>query len=232
MAGLPPAFPPAPGVSPTPTPGGTPAGSDPVPASNAPIPPVPTKPAPGTSQSPGPTPTPTPSPTATPTPPPPTSPPPTSPPPPPPAPVVYQVNSLPVGRGGQSAAGPTIRPGGGSWWWDRWGLTIGGTRYGPGITVHGLSTVTIDLNRACVSYDARAGVDDLSSWLGAPVRFAVYGDGSRLWSSPVVRGGDAAVPVHVGLKGVRSVELVVQPQRSGLALVALADWADARITCS
>ncbi|MFC4034596.1 sigma-70 family RNA polymerase sigma factor [Streptomyces polygonati] len=230
----------APGVTPTPT---TPAPlpSGPTPTPKAPVPPGP---APSTSPSPAapvpPSPsasaTPTPSPTPTqapppPPPPPPTTPPPTTPPPPPPAPVVYQVNSLPVGHGGRTATGPTIRAGGSSWWWDRWGLRIDGTRYAHGITVHGRSTVIIDLHRACVSYDADAGMDDLSSRLGGSFRFSVYGDGSRLWSSAALRRGDPAVPVHVGLKGVGTVKLVVQPDRV-LALGTLADWADAEITCS
>ncbi|WP_405585190.1 sigma-70 family RNA polymerase sigma factor [Streptomyces sp. NBC_01190] len=164
----------------------------------------------------------------------PASTPPTTPPPPPPPPVVYRVNALPVGRPGQSATGPTIRPGAGSWWWNRTGPTIDGIRYPHGITVRGLSTVTIDLNRTCVSYDAAAGVDDrgLARWLGASLRFSVYGDGTRLWSSPVVRGGSPAVPVHVALAGVKTVKLVVQPQSLGLALADLADWANAEITCS
>ncbi|MDX6355430.1 MAG: hypothetical protein QOF98_2333, partial [Streptomyces sp.] len=174
-----PVVPPAPTPSPSPTP--TPA---------------PPKPSPTPSPTPKPTPPPKPSPTPKPT-PPPTTPPPTTP-PPPPAPVVYKVNSLPVGYEGDGATGPTIRPSASSWWWDRWGLGIGGTRYEHGITVHAPSTVTIDLNRGCTSYDAVAGVDDLAAFLRTPVTFTVSGDGSPLWSSPVVRGGDPAVPVHVG----------------------------------
>ncbi|WNI16968.1 sigma-70 family RNA polymerase sigma factor [Actinacidiphila sp. ITFR-21] len=224
---------PAPAVTPTtpiPGPGRTarPPESAPAPAP-APKSPVPTL---GTGPAPSASPTATATP-ATPAPAPPTTPPPTTPPPTTtPDPVVYRVNALPVGRPGQGATGPTIRRGASGWWWDRWGLDIGGISYPYGITVHGRSTVTIDLNRACVSYDARAGVDDLARWPGTPLRFSVYGDGVRLWSSPVVRGGDPAVPVHADLSGVSTVRLVVRPEPEGPVLAGLADWADAEITCS
>jgi hypothetical protein len=104
--------------------------------------------------------------------------------------------------------------------------------YQHGITVHAPSSVTIDLNRACVSYDAEAGVDDITRLFGAAVTFAVYGDGNELWSSGPVRAGDPAVPVHVGLKGVSTLRLVVDPAGRGLNAANLADWADSVITCT
>jgi hypothetical protein len=96
--------------------------------------------------------------------------------------------------------------------------------------VHGRSSVTIDLNRSCSSYDALVGVDDLTLRLGK-VRFAVYADGVRLWRSGLVEGGDPAVPVHVNLVGRSTVRLVVEP-RGALDNVALADWAESRFTCA
>ncbi len=210
----------------------------------APVPATPPKavvpppsPAPPPRPAPKPTPRPTtpgpaPKPTQTPKPTVPTAdPPPAT---PPPAPTVHQVGSLPVDWPGRAADGPAIVPSGpGSWWWDRWGLSVGGTTYARGITVHAPSTVTIALHRACVSYDARAGVDDLVGPLrGIGVGFAVYGDGTRLWSSGPVHAGDPAVPVHVALTGYSTVRLTVTPTRSLLALPNLADWADPTISCS
>jgi RNA polymerase sigma factor (sigma-70 family) len=176
---------------------------------------------------PPPKPTPTPSPTRKPAPPPVT-------PPPNPASTAYNVNSLSVGRPGQSADQPTIiLTVLGSWWWDRWGLSIGGTTYAHGVTVHAPSSLTIDLNRSCVAYDARAGVDDLVGPLrGIAVKFAVYGDSTPLWSSSAVHAGDPAVRVHVGLAGRKTIRLVVSPAGGGLGLANLADWADSVITCS
>ncbi|MFE7933872.1 sigma-70 family RNA polymerase sigma factor [Streptomyces sp. NPDC057456] len=177
------------------------------------------------------TPTPSPTPTAvpTPTPTPPPTPTPTPTPTPPPAPAVYPLSELSFDVGGDGT-GPEIRLGGSSWVWQRYGLSIADRRYERGVTVHGHSSVTVDLNRACTSYDALVGVDDLTMKLGA-VSFAVYADGRRVWVSGVIEGGDPAVPVHVNLVGRTTVRLVVEPH-SGLDSVALADWAESGFTCS
>ncbi|MEV0737568.1 sigma-70 family RNA polymerase sigma factor [Streptomyces sp. NPDC050549] len=193
---------------PTPTPSPTP--------SPAPKPrPTPT-PAPKAS----PTPTPTPRPTPTPT--------PTPPPTPPPAPTIFQVSQLSYNVNGDGTA-PEIRLGDSSWVWQRYGVSIGGTRYTHGVTVHGRSSVAIDLNRQCVSYDASVGVDDMMLGLGR-IYFSVYADGVRLWSSGEIDGGDPAVPVHVNLAGRKTVRLVVEP-RSSFDDLALADWAESKFTC-
>jgi len=108
-------------------------------------------------------------------------------------------------------------------------MDIADTRYAHGVTVHGRSSVTIDLNRDCSSYEAMAGVDDL---VPGPVelRFSVYADGALLWRSPLVEGGDPAVPVHVDLVGHRTVRLVVEP-RSPFEPAALGDWAESKFLC-
>ncbi|NUK10154.1 NPCBM/NEW2 domain-containing protein, partial [Streptomyces lunaelactis] len=46
----------------------------------------------------------------------------------------------------------------------------------------------------------------------------------------VMRGGDAAVPVHVPIVGRKTIRLVVDPH-SALDSVALGDWAQSQITC-
>ncbi|MBT2369473.1 sigma-70 family RNA polymerase sigma factor [Streptomyces sp. ISL-10] len=206
-----PAPPAAPPVQPSPKP-------TPPPAPTTPPAPTPTpKPKPA---EPKPSSTPTQTPTATPAPKP--TPPPTSP------PEIYQVNRLDYGIVGDHT-GPEVRHNESSWMWRRWGMSIGGEQYGHGVTVHGRSSVTIDLNRECTAYDAFVGVDDLTPGLRS-VRFSVYGDGVRLWRSPAVRHGDAAVPVHVPLVGHETLRLVVEPEDPP-ATAALADWAQSRITC-
>ncbi|MBR7675696.1 sigma-70 family RNA polymerase sigma factor [Streptomyces daliensis] len=207
-------------------PGPEPDKPDPKPTPDEPEPqepkPAPDKPEPEPDK---PDPKPTPTPTPTPEPPKP------SPKPPSPAPPAdYQLNSLKwdILNPGENDE-PTVRTGVSSWMWQRWGMRIGGTSYGHGVTVHAPSSVTIDLNRPCTAYDAVAGVDDMMAGLGA-VRFSVYGDGARLWRSGVVRGGEKAVPVHVPLSGVKTMRLVVSPH-SGFDAVTLADWAQSRISC-
>lgn len=126
--------------------------------------------------------------------------------------------------------GPEVRLGQSSWLWQRYGMSIGGKQYGHGVTVRARSSVVIDLNRRCSSYDALVGVDDMTLGVGA-MRFSLYGDGTRLWRSPVVRGGDPAVPVHVSIAGRETVRLVVEPH--GLFdSAALGDWAQSQISCS
>lgn len=113
--------------------------------------------------------------------------------------------------------------------WQRQGMSISNKQYAHGVTVPGRSSVTVDLNRSCSAYDAVAGIDDMTMGLGR-ARFSVFGDGRQLWQSPVVRGGQPAVPVHVPLDGVKTIRLVVTPQSSGEG-VTVADWAQSRITC-
>ncbi|MEU9456909.1 sigma-70 family RNA polymerase sigma factor [Streptomyces sp. NPDC048277] len=189
--------------------------------------PTPT-PTPTPKPTPTPSPTPKPSPTATPTPSPKPTPTPTPTPTPPPAPVVYQWNALGYDITGDGTR-PAMRLGESSWVWQRYGVTVAGEDYANGVTVHGRSSVTIDLNRECTAYDAMAGVDDMTLGLGKVV-FAVYADGAQLWRSGAVEGGQAAVPVHVDLAGHRTVRLAVEPV-TDIDTVALADWADSKFTC-
>ncbi|MER5835546.1 sigma-70 family RNA polymerase sigma factor [Streptomyces sp. NPDC002130] len=224
---------------PTPPPSSSPPGPGPRPPGIMPAraeTPAPT-PSPRTSPSPDPEAAPTPprTPAPPPTPPKPTPPPaptptptPPQPPPPPPAPVVYQWSELSYDISGDGTK-PEMRIGSSSWVWQRSGLSVGDQRYAHGVTVHGRSSVTIDLNRACSSYDALVGVDDMTLRLGK-VYFSVYADGIRLWRSPLVEGGDPAVPVHVNLTGRSTVRLVVEP-RSALDDLMPVDWAESRFTC-
>ncbi|MCI0386748.1 sigma-70 family RNA polymerase sigma factor [Streptomyces sp. CNQ085] len=156
--------------------------------------------------------------------------PPASPPTPPPASrpsatTVHRLDRLPRGGGSD---GPSVREGSG-WLWQRSQLRTGGRDRGYGVTVPARSSVSVDLGGACVSFDALAGVDDLTVLRGA-VRFSVYGDGVRLWESGVVRRGGEPVPVHVPLAGVRTLRLVVEPN-GVLDSAVMAAWARARIGC-
>ncbi|EST37597.1 hypothetical protein N566_12170 [Streptomycetaceae bacterium MP113-05] len=125
-------------------------------------------------------------------------------------------------RPGPRPDSPTLRVGPSDWLWQRYGS----------VTVPSPSSVTVDLNRPCTAYDALARVDRLTLGDGA-VRFAVFGDGSRLWRSPAVRRGTAPVPVHVPLTGVRTMRLVVEPvgPQRPVGRLVLADWAGSRISC-
>ncbi|MYU32772.1 sigma-70 family RNA polymerase sigma factor [Streptomyces sp. SID8358] len=209
---------PAPTRAPRPEPTPTPAPQPP-----APQPPA-AKPAPEpTRERPEPAPTPSPTPTPTPAPEP---------------PEVYQVNELPYSVAGDHTAPEIVLSETRGAVWQRTGLSIGGTAYAHGVTVQPHSSVTIRLNRPCTRYEASVGVDDLAKGSDAapfpvsfPVRFSVWGgDGSRLWVSPVMRGGDAAVPMGVAVGGQETIRLVVEPAGS-FGGVSPADWAQSRISC-
>ncbi|WP_329533490.1 sigma-70 family RNA polymerase sigma factor [Streptomyces sp. NBC_01450] len=202
-------------VAPAPTPSPTPTAPPPPPPKPTPTPKPKSSPTP-TQVKPKPTPRPAPTPTPEPT------------PPPPPAPVVYQWNDLKYGVTGDHTK-PEMRLDESSWVWQRWGVSIAGRQYTHGVTVHGGSSVTIDLNRDCSAFDALVGVDDLTPGRGR-VSFSVYADGVRLWRSPLVEDGDPAIPVHVSLTGRTTVRLVVAPHRNFDA-VALADWAESKFQC-
>ncbi|MCT2589563.1 NPCBM/NEW2 domain-containing protein [Streptomyces sp. N2-109] len=97
--------------------------------------------------------------------------------------------------------------------WQRQSLRIDSGTHGRGGTVHARSPVTIDLNRACVAYDALTRLDKLTP-VGSPVRFSGRGDDTRLWQSPAVTRDEPPVPVHLPVGGVRTLPLVVQAEPS------------------
>ncbi|MGW2212322.1 sigma-70 family RNA polymerase sigma factor [Streptomyces sp. NPDC001781] len=228
----------APVVRQTPPPAPPPPVNRKEPASRPPAPPAPAavvpvadapKPAPEPTPAPKPAPRPTPTPTPAPPKPRPSPTPPPAPTPPPPPSRSYELSELRYDLTGDGTE-PEVRLGDSSWVWRRYGMSIGGRRYAPGVTVRGDSSVTVDLNRECDAYDAVVGVDDMTLGLGR-VAFAVYADGARLWRSGTVSGGDPAVPVHVDLAGRKTVRLVVEPRGTAFGQAAVADWATSRFSC-
>ncbi|MCF3965362.1 NPCBM/NEW2 domain-containing protein, partial [Streptomyces fuscigenes] len=153
---------------------------------------------------------------------------PPSPPPPPPPPAEFPVDQLLYAAQGDGTK-PEIRLASAGRLWQRHRMSVAGTHYGSGVSMHGPGSATIDLNRPCTTYRASVGVDDATLGLGA-LRFSVYGDSGPLWTSPVVRAGRPAVPVSVPLAGQRTIRLVVRPV-TPLGAVAIGDWAQARISC-
>ncbi|GAA2138863.1 hypothetical protein GCM10009760_20460 [Kitasatospora kazusensis] len=209
-------------AAPAPSPrAATPSAPAPTPTPDPPLPPVP---------SPPPVPTPVPVPTVT---PPPVPDPPTPPPPPPVAtPTDFWVDDLPFGQGHHRVppGEPTIRRDSG-WLWRRNGLSLDGEYHRHGLSVRAPSTVTVDLNRPCTSFQAVTGLDDLGLRVGDVVFSVQGGDGRTLWQSGRVGPDDGPLPVRVPLDGQQSIRLVVSPAAGGWGLINLADWADARFTC-
>ncbi|WP_327679683.1 sigma-70 family RNA polymerase sigma factor [Kitasatospora sp. NBC_00458] len=213
---------PTPPPKPTPTPVPTPPE---VPVPEIPTPSVPPLPTPEVPAVPTPTRPPQPTPTVTPT-------LPTR--PPLPEPTDFWADDLPVVKPGNNRVPPpqpSIRQKDSDWFWQRDAVSIDGAVHPHGITMHAPSTTVIDLNRSCTSFDAVAGMDDLTVSIGGVVFSVQGGDGRPLWSSPALRAGDPAVPVHVPLTGQKSIRLVVTPANGVWSALNMADWAEARFRC-
>ena len=72
------------------------------------------------------------------------------------------------------------------------------------------------------------GIDDSTSSRGSVI-FRVLVDGHERFASPILRGGDAPVPVSVDVRGAKKLELFVDYADRADVLDHV-DWLDARLT--
>ena len=106
-------------------------------------------------------------------------------------------------------------------------LTLSGKVYERGIGTHAPGALRIDLDKRALRFKAIAGVDDEVGKQGS-VEFIVMGDGKKLWSSGVLKGGGDIKPCDLDLKGLIFLDLIVDATPDGFTLDH-SDWADARI---
>jgi len=106
-------------------------------------------------------------------------------------------------------------------------LNIGGQHFDHGIGTHANSEFEIRLDGHATEFTASVGLDDEKRGAGSIV-FHVVADGKSVFDSPVLHGGDAAVPVRVPLAGVHTLILSVTDGGDGVDSDH-ADWADAQI---
>jgi hypothetical protein len=106
-------------------------------------------------------------------------------------------------------------------------LRIGGVAYSSGVGTHATSELAVRLNGA-TRFRSAVGVDDETGGKGS-VEFRVLGDGKPLWSSGVMKGGDAAKTLDLDVAAYRELGLVVTDAGDGIGFDH-ADWADARFT--
>lgn len=109
-------------------------------------------------------------------------------------------------------------------------LAIAGQRFARGIGTHANSTYRLSLNGGTERFLARVGVDDAAGG-PATVAFQVIADGKRVFSSGVMKPGQAAKTVDVDLRGVKSLQLLVGDAGDGVNFDH-ADWADAQFIVS
>lgn len=106
-------------------------------------------------------------------------------------------------------------------------LSIGGRKFTRGLGTHAQSTLLVDL-RGSRQFEALVGVDDEVKKQGSVV-FEVWAGTRRLWTSPLMRGGDEPVPVllHLDPEKMGTLALVVTNGGDGINYDH-ANWAEAR----
>lgn len=106
-------------------------------------------------------------------------------------------------------------------------LTIAGKNFERGFGSHSESSLLILLNGNAKSFMAMVGIDDEVAGHQPAAEFIVIGDGKKLWSSGVMRLGDAAKPCTVNLMGIKKLELLVSDGGNGNYYDHV-NWADAK----
>jgi hypothetical protein len=108
-------------------------------------------------------------------------------------------------------------------------LRLGGRVYARGLGVHARSALTYALAGHFKTFAATLGIDS-EVGNGGSVIFRVVGDERPLFESPVLRGGDAPLPLTVDVSGVQLLRLEVeQAAPRGADVADHADWAEARL---
>jgi alpha-galactosidase len=108
-------------------------------------------------------------------------------------------------------------------------LTIAGQTFERGFATHAESSLAIQLAGQARSFSARVGIDDeVKGRPGGTAEFVVLGDGEKLWSSGLMRAGDAAKLCEVPLAKVKLLELLVKDGDDN-NYYDHGDWADAKI---
>jgi alpha-galactosidase len=105
-------------------------------------------------------------------------------------------------------------------------LSIGGQNFEHGVGTHAPSSMLIDL-RGAERFTAMVGVDDGAGKKSAGVAFRIFADGKSLFGSGVMRLGDAPKRVDLDLRGMKQLELMVDPIGDSINYDH-ADWADAQ----
>ena len=77
-------------------------------------------------------------------------------------------------------------------------------------------------------FEAQVAIDDSTAGRGSVI-FRVLVDGQERFASPILRGGDAPVPVSVDLRGAKKLELLVD-YADRADVLDHANWLDARLT--
>ena len=101
-------------------------------------------------------------------------------------------------------------------------LKIDQETFTSGVGTFARSLLEIPLNGRFSRFTSKVGVDAMTEGRGT-VAFEVYGDGRKLWASPLMSGLDAPREVDVNVAGVNRLRLVVTDGNDGNKFDA-ANW--------
>ena len=105
-------------------------------------------------------------------------------------------------------------------------IQINGRTYGHGLGVHARSEIRYAIDDRYDVFKAIVGLDDEVGPNGSVV-FEVWGDGRRLFQSPVIKGDMPGLAIQVPVENVNTLTLIVTDAGDGIGSDH-ADWADAR----
>ena len=111
-------------------------------------------------------------------------------------------------------------------------LRVASKRYLKGLGMHTASRVTYQLTEPCREFQAELAIDDSADGRGSAVCSIFVDDGSGKWqpkyTSPIIRGGTAPLPVRLDLTGVKAISLLTDFADRGDELDHV-DWLNARL---
>jgi alpha-galactosidase len=107
-------------------------------------------------------------------------------------------------------------------------ICVAGRTFERGIGTHADSVVRLELGGGAEAFSAQVGVDDAAADSRASVIFKVVADGKTLFRTSVMKLGQAAVPIDLNVRGVRSLLLIADSAGDGQGWDH-ADWAEARL---
>lgn len=105
-------------------------------------------------------------------------------------------------------------------------LRLGSKEYARGVGMHSQSLATYSLAGKYLTFQATIGIDGATQGKGSVV-FRVLADGKPVFTSPIVRGKTAPIPIGpLSLKGVQKLTLAVDFADHG-DILDHANWCDA-----
>jgi alpha-galactosidase len=110
-------------------------------------------------------------------------------------------------------------------------ISLGGTQFAKGLGMSAPSLVIYRLGKACTSFSATVGIDDVAQGRGSVVA-QVWADGEKLFDSgPLTGSGTSTATVSVDVTGKQRLRLLVTNDGDGVAWDRTS-WGDAKLVCA